>query len=107
MSTREYPAKVMRVIDGDTLVLRVDVGFRGSYEDTFRLAHCNAAEGKNTEAANYLRELLPADFAVTVTSSKPEKFGRWLCDLRWDGCTSLVEHLLGKGLVMPYEGGKR
>lgn len=104
---REYPATVIRVIDGDTLVLRVDVGFRGSYEDTFRLAHCNAPEGKQTEAANKLREWLPPGKKVIVASEKPEKFGRWLCDLRWEDCTSLVESLILNHLAVPYEGGKR
>ena len=104
---RKYPATIVRIIDGDTLVLRVDVGFRNSYEDTFRLAHCNAAEGKYTEAAKKLREWLPIGKSVTVTSSKPEKFGRWLCDISWEDCESLVENLISCGLATSYEGGKR
>lgn len=107
MNLREYPATVVRVIDGDTLVLEVDTGFRSRYVDTFRLAHCNAPEGKQTESANKLREWLPPGAKVTVSTSKPEKFGRWLCDVAFEGCTSLVERLILNNLATPYEGGKR
>ena len=102
MTPRIYPAVVVRVIDGDTLVARVDLGFRTFFEDSFRLVGCNAPEGKRSESATYLRTLLPAGKVVTLTSYKPEKFGRWLADLRWDECESLVAHLIERGFVTPY-----
>lgn len=107
MTPRKYPATVVRVVDGDTVVLRVDLGFRASYEDTFRLMGCNAPEGKNNASATYLRALLPAGTPIVLASYKPEKFGRWLADLSWEGCESVVAHLSERGLVTPYTGGKR
>ena len=102
MTPRIYPAIIVRVIDGDTLVARADLGFRTFFEDSFRLVRCNAPEGKRSEAATYLCTLLPAGKAVTLTSYKPEKFGRWLVDLRWDECESLVVRLVERGFVTPY-----
>lgn len=103
-----YPAVVVRVIDGDTVRLSVDVGFRMRFEDNFRLAGLNAAEWKKTDAAVMLRKLLPAGLSVVVSTEKPEKFGRWLADIAIpEFCTSVCEKLLADGLAVKYDGGKR
>lgn len=103
-----YPAVVVRVIDGDTVRLSVDVGFRMRFEDNFRLAGINAAEGKNSNAADRVRALLPVGHPVVVSTSKPEKFGRWMADIAIDEMhPSLCGLLLAEGLAVPYDGGKR
>jgi endonuclease YncB( thermonuclease family) len=108
MSTlREYPAEIVRVIDGDTVILRVDVGFRSRYEDSFRLMGCNAPEGKANESAQKLRELLQPGLAVTVKTAKPEKYGRWLADIATDDIPSISRWLIEHGFAAPYDGGKR
>ena len=107
MIGREYPATVVRVIDGDTVELDVDVGFRSRYRDKFRLAGINAPEGK-TEAGARLSDLLHPGSEVVVTSFKPEKYGRWLADIAVpDVCPSVCAWLLSLGLVVEYHGGKR
>jgi micrococcal nuclease len=103
-----YPASVVRVIDGDTVRLSVDVGFRMRFEDNFRMTGINAPEGKNSIAAVRMRALLPAGLAVVVSTGKPEKFGRWLADIAIpEACSSVCELLLSEGLAVPYSGGKR
>ena len=108
MKMREYPATVVRVIDGDTLELIVDTGFRSNYRDKFRLIGINAPEGKNTEAAARLSLLLYTGRNVIVSTTKPEKWGRWLADVAVpEVCTSVCEMLVAEGLAVPYDGGKR
>lgn len=72
-------ARVVRVIDGDTVVLDVDLGFNvWLCNQSFRLAGCNAIEHSSpggAEAAANLATLLPAGSLITLTSLKPDKFG--------------------------------
>lgn len=108
MNTREYPARVVRVVDGDTVRLGVDLGFRMTYRDSFRLAGINAPEGRKTGAMAMLESMLHQGREVVVTTSKPEKFGCWLADIAIpEVCTSICELLLREGLAVPYDGGKR
>ena len=107
MKTREYPATVVRVIDGDTVRLTVDVGFRSSHTDTFRLYNVNAPEGK-TLAGALLSDMLYPGREVVVTTYKPEKYGRWLADIAVpEVCTSVCEMLIQAGVVVEYFGGRR
>ena len=43
-SVYSYTAEVVRVVDGDTVELAVDCGFRLTFKDRFRLAFINAPE---------------------------------------------------------------
>ena len=86
---RVYPATVVRVEDGDGLVLDVDVGFFAHIIQPFRLLGCNArelAQPGGPEARDHLAELLTNGSRVTVTSVKPDKFGG-----RWDGAITLAD----------------
>jgi micrococcal nuclease len=86
-----YDCKIVRVIDGDTVVAEVDLGFGVTISETFRLYGINAPEmrGETAEAGKaskeYLGKLLSAD-AVRVRTfktlqpnqDKKGKFGRYL-----------------------------
>jgi micrococcal nuclease len=86
-----YRADVIRVIDGDTIELEVDQGFGTFRRDTFQLAGYDAPEptGKTVDAGKKAKErlekFLPKGASVWVRSFKPEKYGRWLCDVYLDG----------------------
>lgn len=110
----EYQAQVVRVIDGDTLELSVDLGFAVGVRQIFRLAHVNAPEKNTREGVAVkvmLMERMPVGEKVRVRTQKDrqEKFGRYLCDLFHppEAAISLNEELLRDGLAKPYEGGKR
>lgn len=80
MTDRTYPgAVVVRVIDGDTVVLDVDLGFNlWLREESFRVLGCNAREHNapgGQEAIANLRGILPVGTRVQLTSVKPDKFG--------------------------------
>lgn len=94
--TYEYDAIVVRVIDGDTVVLKLskefDFGFfvrdTKTYEGHFRLINVNAPEIFGTNACEEgriakekLTEWLNGAHRLKATTYKPDKYGRWLCEL--------------------------
>ena len=80
MSYQYEHVKVARVIDGDTVVLDIDMGNRITWTAPFRLAGINAPEmgaPGGSEARLFLFDLLKGGVALAETI-KPDKYGRWL-----------------------------
>jgi micrococcal nuclease len=84
-----YKAEVIRVIDGDTVVLNIDLGFKIHHISPCRLAGINApemnAKDEKVRAAavaskEYLQSLLPEGMEVTIASRKLDKYGRPVVD---------------------------
>ena len=81
-------AKVNRVVDGDTVDLEVDLGYRISISIRGRLLGINTPErGKPDFAlatdtlASLLEKNSDEDGYVCVRSTKTGKYGRWLVDI--------------------------
>jgi len=75
--------KVARVIDGDTVVLEIDMGNRITWTAPFQIAGINAPEmgaPGGSEARLFLFEMLKGGVALAETI-KPDKYGRWLVRL--------------------------
>jgi micrococcal nuclease len=73
----QYKAKLNRVVDGDTVNLTIDLGFRLTYTANCRMAGINAPEmnteeGKTAKVA--LMQMLSSDF--TIESTGLDKYGR-------------------------------
>lgn len=93
----EYRAELVRVIDGDTVVLRVsksfDFGFRVwteySAEMSFRLSGIDTPELHGVSAEEKERALAAKEELerlcllgdLRAVTSKPDKYGRWLVTL--------------------------
>ena len=84
-----YAAKVNRVIDGDTVVFDVDLGFNVTITITTRLSRINAPESnrkiskvKGLAARDYLIGIMMMG-PLLIQSSKPfrGKYGRWLVEI--------------------------
>jgi len=84
-----YKAEVIRVIDGDTVVLNIDLGFKIYHKTSCRLAGINAPEMNSkdeevraaaVESKEYLMRLLPEGADVTIISKKLDKYGRPVVD---------------------------
>jgi micrococcal nuclease len=82
-----YKAKVARVIDGDTVVLEIDLGFKIFHVMSCRLLNVNApelnAKDEETKSAAVaskweLMKLLPVGKIITIESKKLDKYGRAL-----------------------------
>lgn len=79
----EYRATIVKVIDGDTVDVMIDMGLRIYTQQRIRLYGINAPELRTPEGpkARYrLAELLPFGSEVTLRTfkDKQEKYGRYL-----------------------------
>lgn len=96
-----YRAIAERVIDGDTYVIRIDLGFRCavSFEGRLHGANCpekNTDEGKKVKA--YVEQLLTPNVPLVVMSFKDERtFARWVVDVWLPNGESLAQKLLAMG----------
>lgn len=104
----KYKAKLIRIIDGDTIEAELDLGFRISRRDIFRLEGINAPEHDpvSTEALSAL--ITGKD--IIIESHKAEKYGRWLATI-WlpgadGGMQSANQLMVQKGMAVPYMVGK-
>jgi len=80
----EYSCTLLAIVDGDTLKLEVDLGFKVRVREVFRLARINAPELLSLEgmqARAFVAEILSTTTALKVSTSRTEKYGRWLAEL--------------------------
>lgn len=92
MKPFQYRARPQRVIDGDTVDLTIDLGFRIHHNIRVRLAGINAPEtrGPNKEdgnqATDHLRTLIHkgiGDWPILIETEKTGKYGRWIGTLHY------------------------
>lgn len=105
-----YSAKLLRVVDADTLCLMVDLGFSTHVETTVRLDGIDAPEIGTPEgkaARDYLVVLLPAQFVIRTRKDRREKFGRMLAVIELPDGTTANQQMLAAGHAKEYAGGTR
>jgi len=111
----EYTARVLRVIDGDTLDLSIDLGFniwitqrcRLQGIDTPETHTLNAAEKVlGLKAKGVLEGLVKTAKTVTVRTAKEDKYGRVLVTLFLD-LININESLVAAGYAWRYDGGTK
>lgn len=104
-----YTAKLVRVIDGDTVVLDVDLGFAVTVRETFRLAGINAPEVRGIDreqglsAASFLHEMIGGSpVEIFTLKDKQEKYGRYLATLAI-GATNINAEMVKCGFAEEYK----
>jgi micrococcal nuclease len=106
-----YNAKVLRIIDGDTYEVEVDLGFRMATRLPLRLAHVDTPERHTVPGRTVIAQVhalldpLPSS-VVVVTHKSADKYGRYLADVLIDGI-DLATTLVNEGHAVPYEGGTK
>lgn len=87
----EYRATVLRIIDGDGYVMRVDLGWHVAIEGSIRLLGVNCPESgtdAGTAATAFVTDLLGNAQRITVTTVRREpsrSFARYLARVDVDG----------------------
>lgn len=111
-----YRAKVVRVVDGDTVILDIDLGFdvwlnsqsvRLSGVDTPETRTRNANEKKaGLLAKKWVSDLLKVgdDVKITTILDKEGKFGRILGVITNSNEVNINEGLINNRYAVPYEG---
>lgn len=113
-----YRASVIRVVDGDTVDIKVDLGFdiltnmrvRVLGIDTPEINAADPALRERAHAAKARVEgLLPPGTAVEITTEKDrrEKYGRYLASIKLPDAADLAALLLQEGFAVAYDGGAR
>ena len=106
-----YPARIERVIDGDTVVARLSLGLGVELLQHVQLAGINAPE-RPTEAGKQARayveeRLLHRQVTLSVNLQRPrDQFGRVLAVVDVDG-HNFNQELLEEGLAVAYVSGKK
>lgn len=115
----QYAATVLRVIDGDTIDVKVDLGFRVLFETQVRFKGLNAPEtrGPSREAGlktkAYVAEAIPPGTLIIINTYKVEKYGRYLAEVLYmpgaktrdevaQTGRNLNRELLDQGLAVPF-----
>ena len=112
--------KVLKVVDGDTIDVDIDLGFNVSYTQRVRLAGIDTPESRTTdlkekalglEVKEYLKHSLEGTEDIVIQTEKPdssEKYGRIL---GWlfinDDEISLNEKMINEGYAWEYDGGTK
>ncbi len=105
-----YRARLERLVDGDTVYLRVDLGFRVEISVNVRLEGIDAPErfteaGK--EASAWLSERL-AGKDLVLMSTRIEKYGRALGVIYVVGTEGNInDRMVAAGHAVYYDGGAR
>jgi micrococcal nuclease len=114
----EYRVKqVLKVVDGDTIDVDIDLGFNISYTQRVRLAGIDTPESRTKDLAEkklgleskkYLADLLKSANQIVIRTEKPdstEKYGRILGWIFLDGTSESVNTaLIADGYAWDYMG---
>jgi endonuclease YncB( thermonuclease family) len=102
-----YACSLLRAIDGDTWVMRIDAGFHVHVETHVRLLGWNCPELREPLglAAKLMAEhlLVTAPQVIIETEKDEQTFGRWLGRI-WIGDEELGALLERQGLATRNEG---
>ena len=106
-----YKAEVLRVVDGDTIDVLVDLGFGVYKKERLRLARVDAWETRLEErekglaAKEFVKKETPEGSTVTITTSRKGKYGRYIAEVSYlgsDRAENLSDKLVQEGHAIPY-----
>ena len=99
--------EVLKIVDGDTIDVSIDLGFDLWKKARLRLYGINAPEVKGeTEkqgvaSTEYLKTLIPVGSFIKIECLGQDKYGRWLAILHKENII-INEHLIEKGYAERY-----
>lgn len=112
----EYVAKIVEVIDGDTVDAELDLGFDIIHRIRIRLCGINTPEtrtrnkdekARGLAAKARLKELVEGKFVLVKTEkAETEKYGRYLAVLFLNN-VNVNQQLIQEGHAVQYDGGKK
>jgi len=114
----EYKVKeVVKVVDGDTIDVIIDLGFDLSKKERVRLAGIDTPESRTRdldekklglEAKEYLSTNLYNAKQLMISTEKDGKYGRMLGTIHMnDDIVSMNQQMIDKGYAWEYDGGTK
>lgn len=104
-----YQAHVLKVVDGDTIDVHIDLGFSIWFKTRMRLLGVDTAE-KITAYGKVTKEILVKALEgkiVKVEVSKPDKYGRYLARVWLGTAESVNDQMIRQGLAKAYLGDSK
>ena len=112
-----YNAELVRIVDGDTIIAMVDLGFSTWKKVTVRLYGINTPETRTRDLDEKAKGLAAKERLTEILVDENEgkfilesfgvgKFGRCLADI-WIRNTNINRQLIIEGHAKEYSGGKR
>ena len=98
-----YRARVVKVLDGDTVWLDIDCGFRVWTRQKVRLRGIDAPElptAAGVRARDFVAQALDGLPFVAVTTTKPDKYDRYLADVFYLAGADGPEAVLREGTFL-------
>ena len=112
----EYAVKkIVKVVDGDTIDIEIDLGFDLTKKERVRLAGIDTPESRTRDleekamgllAKSFLEKQLDEAVDLRVKTEKDGKYGRMLGWLH-DGHKNINNYMVIKGYAWEYDGGKK
>jgi len=109
----EHETKFIRAVDGDTIDVMIDHGFRVYTRQRLRLARIDAPELRDKDPEVMKRAFEARDFIVhffvengfrcALYTEKTDRFGRYIAEVEVNG-KNLSDELLRVGLAETYRG---
>lgn len=107
-----YAATVVRIIDGDTLVVTIDLGFRITYTNAVRIYGINAPEARTPEGPAATAALAALCIVPNIivhthapgTNAGGDKYGRWLAEVHTLDGINIGDTMIANGHAVPYFG---
>lgn len=112
MSWKYEHVIVVRVLDGDTLELHIDMGNETVWQSKFRLYGIDtpeihgASKPEGEKSAERFRELL-VDGIQQIETLKSDKYGRYLVNITLKDGRDAAQTLISEGMGKPYFGGTK
>ena len=111
-----YKVEILRVVDGDTVDVRMDLGFNVWHKCRVRLMGINAPESRTRNLEEKARGLAAKDWLINILESAQSeiemqshgvgKYGRVLGEL-YINEVNLNQLMVEEGHAELYDGGKR
>lgn len=110
-----YKGKILEVLDGDTIEILFDLGFKIFFKEKVRLYGINTPEihtkdlqekKQGFRVKRFLEKLLK-NAEIVIKVYKQEKYGRYLADIILNNGQIVNALLIEKGMAKEYFGGKR
>ena len=109
-----YNVEILRIVDGDTVDVRVDLGFNVCYKCRVRLVGINAPESRTRDLEEKSRGLAAKQWLidklefkeVEMQSHGVGKYGRVLGEL-YVNKVNINKLMVKEGHAEEYDGGKR
>ena len=108
--------EVLKIVDGDTVDILIDVGFDMLRKERVRLNRIDTPESSSKditekqlglEAKEYLTNWFKKNKKLRIKTTKDDKYGRILGDIFNESGDCINDLLIEKGYAWSYDGGTK